>query len=328
MGLDGDLSNRNSQSTLCAQLDELNGSWLAAMRAGRFSQAWRISDAALRLRSGMECSHWPRHEQFIWRGAPLAGRRVLIRCYHGLGDTIQFVRFASRTSARHVTLWVQPQLLPLLRSMRGIDRLAPLDEGTPRISYDVDIELAELMHALRVTPEVLAPELPYLHVRPAELEAAGDERLRVGIVWAAGQWNVRRSIPCEWLATLGDIPGIAWFVLQRGPSLSEWRHEFGTIPRIDDIVDEARALRALNLLITVDTCSAHLAGALAVPVWTLLPYDADWRWMRRRAETPWYPTMRLIRQPRAGDWRQVLRIVERDLRARVAQVGGASEARS
>ncbi|HVY83129.1 MAG TPA: hypothetical protein VG994_19240, partial [Steroidobacteraceae bacterium] len=217
MGWAGRLSNRNSQSILRAQLDELNAIWLASMRAGRFSQAWRISDAALRLRSGMECSHWPRHQQFIWRGAPLAGQRVLIRCYHGLGDTIQFVRFASRTSARHVTLWVQPQLIPLLRAMRGIDCLAPLDDGAPRISYDVDIELAELMHALRVTPDGLAPALPYLHVPPAELAAAGDERLRVGIVWAAGQWNSRRSIPCEWLAGLGEIPGIQWFVLQRGP---------------------------------------------------------------------------------------------------------------
>jgi hypothetical protein len=328
MGFDGDLSNRNSQTTLRARLDSLNSRWLALMRAGQFAEAWRVSDTALRLRSEIDCSRWPRHEQFVWRGAPLAGRRLLIRCYHGLGDTIQFARFAPRTSARHVTLWVQPQLIPLLRSMPGIDALAPLDDGAPRISYDVDIELAELMHVLRVTPDALASELPYLRAPPAQLASEPEKCLRVGVVWAAGQWNPQRSIPCDSLARLAEIPGIAWFVLQRGPALSQWRHGFGTIPRINDIVDEARTLRALDLLVTVDTCSAHLAGALGVPVWTLLPHDADWRWMRDREDTPWYPTMRLIRQRRPGDWSEVLSTVERDLRARVAQLGAVSDARS
>src|SRR5689334_7550022 len=116
-------------TTQRAQLDALNANWLALMRAGRFAYAWHVSDAALRLRSGIDCSRWPRHEQFIWQGASLAGQRVLIRCYHGLGDTLQFVRFVPRTSARDVTLWAQPQLLPLLRHMPGIDHLEPLHDG-------------------------------------------------------------------------------------------------------------------------------------------------------------------------------------------------------
>jgi hypothetical protein len=315
-------------STRRTQLDALNAKWLALMRAGRFADAWCVSDAALRLRSGIDCSQWPRHEQFIWRGAPLTGRRVLIRCYHGLGDTLQFVRFVRRAAASHVTLWVQPQLIPLLRTMSGIDRLEPLHDGTPQLSYDIDVELAELMHVLRVTPDVLASELPYLSVAPAELEARRVAHLRVGIVWAAGSWDARRSLPCASLAVLGKLPGIAWHVLQRGPALREWRHGFGAIPRIESIVDEARVLRALDLLITVDTCSAHLAGALGVPVWTLLPYDADWRWMLDRSDTPWYPTMRLIRQRRLGDWSEVVHTVMHELRERVAQAGAASEARS
>jgi hypothetical protein len=303
----------------------LNDEWLALMRAGRFAAAWRVSDEAQRVRADIDCSQWPRHEQFIWQGEPLTGRRVLIRCYHGLGDTIQFVRFVPRARrlAREVTLWVQPTLIPLLSSMAGIDRILPLHDGTPRVSYDVDVELAELMHVLRVTPDELAAECPYLHVPPAELRNTAG--LRVGLVWAAGNWNARRSIPCELLASLAEIPAIEWHILQRGPALRDWRHAFGVHPRVENIVDEARTLRALDLLITVDTCSAHLAGALGVPVWTLLPYDADWRWMRNRTDTPWYPTMRLIRQRRAGDWSDVLREVERDLRA---QAGGRSEARS
>jgi hypothetical protein len=315
-------------STRRAQIDALNAEWLALMRAGRFADAWCVSDAALRLRSGIDCSRWPRHEQFIWQGVQLAGKRVLIRCYHGLGDTLQFVRFVPRVAARHVTLWAQPQLIPLLKSMPGIDELEPLHDGGPRSPYDVDVELAELMHVLRVTPDVLASELPYLSVLSAELESCRAGHLRVGIVWAAGRWDERRSLPCESLATLGKIPGIEWYVLQRGPALREWRHDFGAIPPIESIVDEARVLRALDLLITVDTCSAHLAGALGVPVWTLLPYDADWRWMLDRSDTPWYPTMRLIRQRRPDDWGEVVRTVVRELRERVAQKGAASDARS
>jgi hypothetical protein len=326
VALDGDFSNLNSLSARRAQLQALNDEWLALMRAGQFSAAWCVSDAALRLRSGIDCSQWPRHEQFIWRGASLAGKRVLIRCYHGLGDTLQFVRFAARTRARQVTLWVQPKLIQLLRSMPGIDRLEPLHDGTPALSYDVDVELAELMHVLRVTPDVLASELPYLNVPPAELPRTGH--LRVGIVWAAGDWDPRRSLSCESLAVLRELRGGEWDVLQRGPALREWPHDFGTIPKIENIVDEARVLRALDLLITVDTCSAHLAGALGVPVWTLLRHDADWRWMVDRSDTPWYPTMRLIRQRRADDWTDVLRTVVRDLGQLAAQVGGASDARS
>jgi hypothetical protein len=260
-----DFSNRNSHSTRRAQLDALNVEWLALMRAGRFTDAWRVSDLAQQLRADIDCSCWPRHEQFIWRGEPLDARRVLVRCYHGLGDTIQFVRFVPRVRARRVTLWVQPQLIPLLSSMRGIDSIEPLHDGAPGSTYDVDVELAELMHVLRVTPEVVASESPYLHVPPAELAANGMRRLRVGIVWAAGQWNARRSIPCELLGTLADVAGVEWYVLQRGPALCEWQHRFGTIPLIDGIVDEARLLRALDLLITVDTCSAHLAGQARHP---------------------------------------------------------------
>ena len=328
--LDGAFSNRNSHSELRARLDRLNGRWLASMYDGRFAEAWDVSDRAQRLRMNCDCSCWPRHEQFIWRGSSLAGRRVLVRCYHGLGDTLQFVRFVPRIRrvAREVILWAQPKLLPLLQSLRGVDRLLPLHDGEPDVEYDVDVELCELMHVLRLSADALADASPYLHVEPAELAHGGSHELRVGLVWAAGEWNAQRSIPCAALAPLGALPGIEWHLLQRGPALEEWRHSFGARPQVADIVAEARELRALDLLISVDTCSAHLAGALGVPVWTLLPHEADWRWMRSRTDSPWYPTMRLFRQPAPGAWDAVLADVERELRALVAQTGGASAARS
>jgi hypothetical protein len=115
------------------------------------------------------------------------------------------------------------------------------------------------------------------------------------------------------LECLQEVPDVDWIVLQRGPALSEWSHSFGCVPEIRGILDEAIEMRALDLLISVDTCSAHLAGALGVPVWTLLPFDADWRWMTGRTDTPWYPTMRLFRQQRAGEWGGVLENVLEEL---------------
>jgi hypothetical protein len=302
------------------RLHSLNGEWLSLMRAARYSEAWQVSDRALALRRALDCSGWPRHEQFIWQGTPLRGRSVLIRCYHGLGDTIQFVRFVphARSIAREITLWVQPPLIPLLTSMDCADRILPLHEGTPDVSYDIDLELSELAHVLRVTAEEVGQSVPYLQVAPGNREIRRRQSYRVGLVWAAGAWNPRRSVPSEFLSSFASIPGVEWILMQRGPALAEWRNTFGTVPKIETIVDEARALKALDLLISVDTCSAHLAGALGVPVWTLLPHDADWRWMEHRSDTPWYPSMRLFRQPGAGAWEVVLAEVERELRALVS----------
>src|SRR5205809_1886740 len=124
--------------------------WVAAMRRGDFERAWQISDLHLRdrLADGEPCWNWPRHLQPIWRGTPLAGRRVLVRCYHGLGDTLQFVRFAAPLSrvARHNIFWVQPALLGLVAGVAGVQEVLPLHDGDPGIDYDVDIEIMELPH--------------------------------------------------------------------------------------------------------------------------------------------------------------------------------------
>jgi hypothetical protein len=123
--------------------------WKVSMQRGAFEAAWGISDAVLRARAGVPCGHWPRHLQYIWDGTPLAGKRVLVRCYHGLGDTIQFIRYVPliKEIAREVMVWAQPALLPLLRTLRGIDLLLPLHDGTPDVEYDVDVESMELPKA-------------------------------------------------------------------------------------------------------------------------------------------------------------------------------------
>ena len=308
------------ENKIDAQLRALDSSWLQLARSGDFERAWRVSDEAGAFRSHLDCTQWPRHQQFIWRGQDLRDRRVLIRCYHGLGDTIQFVRFLPyvRVMARELVLWAQPPLIPLLKTMRnGAHRILPLHDGAPDVEYDVDLELFEVMHALRISADSLAPQFPYLLPDPpnAREHAAA---LRVGLVWKSGDWNDARSVPPELLAPLGELRDVEWLLFQRGPGLAQWPHAFGSAPAIANMLEEARVLRYLHLLISVDTCSAHLAGAVGVPVWTLLPQPADWRWMDDREDSPWYPSMRLIRQRVPGDWSSVVAEVTTRLRALLA----------
>src|SRR5579884_73278 len=199
--------------------------WTAAMMRGDFARAWAISDRILadRIAHGGFDYTLPRHLQAIWDGRPLAGKHVLVRCYHGLGDTIQFVRFAKplRAIAREVSLWVQPTLKALVANVAGIDRVLPLHDGIPHLAYDVDIEIMELAHALRITPAMLGAHVPYIR-SPARITWIDRvTNFRVGLIWAAGDWDPRRSMRFTELAPLLPLPHIEFVVLQRGPAQTE-----------------------------------------------------------------------------------------------------------
>jgi hypothetical protein len=288
--------------------------WFDCMRRGRFAEAWRISDAVLAARSAAEAdkSGVPAHRRYVWTGAPLAERSVLVRCYHGLGDTIQFIRLSARLKAMGcmVAVQAQPELLPLLAGMKEIDRLVQLDWTTPDPPHDVAIEVMELAHALRITEADLPGPMPYL-TAPELPGSPPDSRLRVGLAWSAGMWDPRRSLGLEQLRSLVSVPNAAFFSLQRGGAEAALADE--TVLKVEnpadrsmDIMDTAALIARLDLVISVDTMVAHLAGAMGRPVWLLLHDDPDWRWMQGRADSPWYPTMRLFRQPAPGDWETVV----------------------
>jgi hypothetical protein len=294
------------------------------MRRGDFAGAWMVSD---RLRTPIPPDEWakPRHLQRIWTGAPVNGRRVLVRCYHGLGDTIQFVRFIPRlvALAREVTLWVQPALIPLLRPAADGARIEALHDGTPEAAYDVDVEIMELAYLFRVDRDALADFAPYLSVPdvPAlECRAPGP---RVALAWRGGAWATRRAVPPDLAAGLVP-PELGVDVLL--PDLTPAERAWCTLPPGPTtlLAAAARIARA-DLVVTVDTVFAHLAGALGRPVWILLPADADWRWMRDTTRSPWYPTARLYRQTCDGDWVPVAAQVRADLEAWMRErVGAAS----
>jgi len=243
---------------------------------------------------------------------------VLVRCYHGLGDTIQFIRYIPmlQSIAADVAVWVQPALIPVLRTMRCPLTLLPLHDGVPEYTYDADIELMELPHFFRTTLATLPADVPYLHVRPRR--AVEDGTLAVWLFPNAGDWDLRRHIPLELLDSL-RIADVSLCCLARdagaSPAVDGWRIARGP----DDILATAALIAGADLVISADSMSAHLAGALGVPTWTLLHTESDWRWMEHRADSPWYPTMRLFRQRQRADWRSVVEEVGRALRKTAAR---------
>ncbi len=291
------------------------------MKRGDFSAAWDVADTHL---SRITDDEWrrPRHLQHIWRGQPLQDRRVLVRCYHGLGDSVQFVRYLPLLQgiARHVTLWIQPQLIPLVRGMPGVDVVLPLHDGAPDVDFDVDVELMELPHIFRSTLSTLPATVPYLSL-PAERLRLGDG-LQVGVAWRAGGWDLRRSMAVDLAHQIVDSFPIRYHVLQEWV----WPHEqvLFRSPPSAPLPETAALIASLDLVITVDTLIAHLAGALGRPTWVLLHSDPDWRWMVDRDDSPWYPTARLFRQSAPGEWTPVIERV----RAALASLCAAAKARS
>jgi hypothetical protein len=248
------------------------------MRRGDFAAAWEQSDAFLREHREESCWHLPRHEQWIWRGEPLKGKRVLIRCYRGYGDIIQFLRYVPMVQAiaKSVTLWMPEALIPFANAPA-----VPLHEGAFEGEYDVDVELMELPYVFRSTLETIPREVPYIRVLGPRASVLGGT---VGLCVQSGDWDPRRDVPEELFADLQVVD----------------------LRAIRPPLALAEAMVEMDLIISVDTFAAHLAGALGRPVWVLLHSDPDWRWMLGRDDSPWYPTMRLFRQESAGEWERVV----------------------
>ncbi len=298
------------------------GRWSCHMLLGDFETAWRESDAISRRGN-------PDPHRF-WDGQPFDGRRVLIRCLHGLGDTLQYVRYAPliRQKAATLTIEAQPLLKSLLDQSDVADSVTTWGEREP--AWDQQIEIVELPLIFRTMIQSIPHQNPYIHV-PAvtrNCSVQGNAAMRVGLVWASSAFNPARSILLEQLAELFDFSKVSFFSFQAGEEhaqLAPWANRVSNLyVEGQSVLETAMSLNTMDLVITVDTMTAHLAGAMGLDVWTLLPYVCDWRWMLHREDSPWYPTMRLFRQPRPEDWRSVVNRVKSALDERISRYSPGS----
>jgi len=264
--------------------------------------------------------------QPLWTGEDLAGRTVLLYVEQGLGDALQFVRYAPLVQARGAKVLIEcPRPLKrLFETVEGVERVIARDEDLP--DFDVQCPFLSLPGLLSPEESEIPINVPYLsvsnddtHQWHTRLDGVGG--LKVGLVWAGSPHHTNdreRSVALEIFAPLAEVQGCAFISLQIGPSAAQLKEASWPIVDmtggIDDYADTAALVSELDLIITVDTSVAHVAGALAKPVWVLLPHAPDWRWQIARQDSPWYPTMKLYRQPKRRDWQSVIDMVQRDLK--------------
>lgn len=348
----------------------------ALVRQGDFAAGSARSQAALKIDPKYAEAHknlaivwlllgdfergWPEYEwrwrcpgnalppihQPMWDGTPLQGRTILLIAEQGLGDTLQFVRYARllRQQGAVVIVAAQKPLLPILADSPGIDRLVEVDGAYP--AFDTWAPLVSLPGLLKTTLASIPAEVPYLGADP-ELVQQWSQRLaahpgfRIGIAWQGSpdfHADRQRSIPLSSFAPLANIPGVQLFSLQKGfgsEQIAALDGQFEVIDFGDELdatsgpfMDTAAILQNLHLVISADTSVPHLAGAMGVETWLALSLSPDWRWLLNREDSPWYPQTRLFRQQTLGDWGEVFARMAATLRPRVesrlAEIGDPS----
>ena len=287
---------------------------MAQLLTGDFREGWRNYGA--RVTPSVPGAR-------LWMGQPLKGSSILLLSEQGSGDTIQFIRYARRLKDEggSVRALCPAPLVELLGTATGIEHVIPDHQAPP--TSDWYAPLLHLPAVFRTGIETIPAEIPYLSADPERVRAWGSSlgfsgnRLRVGIAWRGGpdHWNDRnRSMEPPFLAAFAGLTAVNFISLQKG-----FREGCGFIPfvplhrELTDFADTAALMIHLDLVISVDTSVAHLAGALGRPAWVLLPYAPDWRWMLERNDSPWYPNTRLFRQQQRGEWLPVLEKVREAL---------------
>jgi tetratricopeptide (TPR) repeat protein len=313
---------------------------LTRLRLGDWQRGWPGYEARSRFR---EVHLRPKtFRQPRWQGEPLEGRRVLLHAEQGLGDSIQFCRYATLVAARggRPILEVQEPVERLLRSLPAVrsGSAETMKLGAMAPAFDFECPLMSLPAVFGTTIETVPWSGPYLGVHA---EFVAEKRMqfpgvrpggfspRIGLAWAGNpryKSDRQRSMQLATLLPLLRMRGITFVSLQKGPAARQLAALPGNIFVWDgssydrDLAETAALVATLDLVITTDTCIAHLAGAMGKPVWILLPHLADWRWMEKVETTPWYPTARLLRQSKPGDWAGVIeRVIEELIEIRAAQ---------
>lgn len=308
---------------------------MAHLTLGDFEAGWPLYEARSEIPSVARMAGL-RTGAPRWQGGPLGRTTLLVESEQGLGDTIQFIRYLPLLKSRpgveaaSITLACDQAMLRLLSGYPGVDRLLekpgrrkPMPRG-----HDHVVSLMSLPAIFETTLETVPAAVPYVTPHPGLIEQwarrIDAKGFKVGVVWAGRPQHENdrnRSMSLEDLVPLGKVRSVTLFSLQKGPAeeaLAKPPKGLKMTPLgglFADFADTAAAIANLDLVISVDTAVAHLAGAMGTPVWTLLPHVPDWRWMLDREDSPWYPTMRLFRQETPGDWSGVVAAVAKALRA-------------
>ncbi len=313
------------RAALDSQPEHVEARWnsgVVSLLLGDFERGWEGYEWRLQQR---EVSPRTFH-QAQWDGESLDGRTILLHAEQGLGDTIQFARYAPLVcdAGGRVFLECQPSLARLLASVDGVERV--VERGAELPEFDVQLPLMSLPRVFGTRLATIPSAAPYVRCPSGDIGAAGrlieervggDSRLRIGVVWAGNPRHKndrRRSIEPQLLKPLAETPGVKLLSLQKGIAVAAGFSITTVEEGLADFAATGALMMHLDLVITVDTSVAHLAGALGRPVWTLLPYVPDWRWMLETSSSPWYPSMRLFRQASPGDWEGVIANVSRELR--------------
>jgi hypothetical protein len=295
----------------------------ATLLYGEMPQGWDLYEARLRVPGLIRPERNFTHP--CWNGEAFPGKTVLLHYEQGLGDTLMFVRYASRVKALggRVLLAAQKSLADLVATCPGIDEVIP--RGSPVPPFDFHFPLLSLPWLFRTELASIPAEIPYLRVPSqvpnrlalAEQLALGEGCIRVGLAWQGSSDHPRdseRSIPAPTLSPLADLRGVTWYSFQReNSSVAPFPGILPLGPHLNSFSDTAFALSTMDLLISVDTAVAHLAGALGIPTFLLLTNIPDWRWLMDRDDSPWYPTFRLYRQINGGNWDEVVQRLVSDL---------------
>ncbi|HMC90058.1 MAG TPA: DUF6165 family protein [Gemmataceae bacterium] len=275
-------------------------------------------------------------QQPVWDGSPLAGRTILLHAEQGLGDTLQFIRYAALVKERggRVLVACQKPLLPILKGCPGVDQWVPYDAPLP--DFDVYAPLLSLPRLFGTSLASIPAAVPYVFADAELIERWGREldrytALKVGVAWQGNprySGDRKRSFPLEKLAPVATLPNVQLFSLQKGPGAEQIAgvaDQFSVIDlgsQLDEksgpFMDTGAVMKNLDLVISADTAIGHLAGALGVPLWLALPFVAEWRWLLGRKDSPWYPTVRLFRQSRPGDWDAVFKHMAQELKKQPA----------
>ena len=295
---------------------------------GNFAQGWTEYEWRWRYK------HFtlPPYRQPLWDGTPLEGKTILLHAEQGFGDVLQFIRYAPlvKECGGRVHVACKAELLCLLADAPGIDQLVALDAPLP--AFDVFAPLMSLPWLFETTLATVPIPIPYLFADPqlveswrAELDATPG--FKVGIAWQGNRKHLNdrnRSVPLAAFAPLALVHGVRLYSLQKGPGSEQLRAAAGLFPltalgdRLNDFADSAAVVSCLDLIVSVDTALAHLAGAMGVPVWIALPCAPEWRWLTAREDSPWYPTARLFRQTERGRWEDVFARMAGELKEVVA----------